>query len=64
MARYNLNLTPAMENGLQNSANDLGVSRAEVMRRALELYNHVIKSNTDTVAFTNAEGEKVNVIVR
>ena len=40
MKRYNLSLPPRLDRDLENVAEDLGTTKAEVLRRALLLFKH------------------------
>ena len=63
MTRYNVSLNPKMESDLTKTARTLELKKSEVMRRALELYHHVIDSDSNTVDITR-NGRAVSLIVR
>jgi|1185.fasta_scaffold566353_2 hypothetical protein len=59
--RYNLTLTPPVNSDLEATANLLGISKAEAIRRALLLMKHAVQA--DKVELTRGS-EKQTVLVR
>ena len=65
MPRYNLNLNRKMDADLVETAASLDVPKAEVFRRALELYKLVVDSGAKTISYENMnDGKTMTVIVR
>lgn len=64
MPRYNVTLGSQLDQGLAATADTLKINKSEVLRRALELYNHVIEAETKTISWEDKDGTKVKVIVR
>ncbi len=59
--RYSVTLSSKLDVDLVEISNDLGVSKAEVFRRALMLFKHA--SAVDKVELTNKD-EKQTVLLR
>lgn len=55
-ARYNVSLGPKLDAELEQVAAELDLSKAEVMRRALNLYVHAVKSKE--VKLVTDQGER------
>lgn len=59
MKRYNINLAPRLDRDLENIAEDMGVTKSEIVRRALVLFKHAaaadeikfIKGTEETMVF-------------
>lgn len=60
-ARYNVTLGSKLEAELESVAGELELSKAEVMRRALNLYTHAVKAKE--VKLVTETGER-SVIVK
>lgn len=59
--RYNVTLPTTVNDALQRAADELQVSKAEAIRRALMLFQHAV--DADKVELTKA-GEKQTVLVK
>jgi predicted transcriptional regulator len=59
--RYNVTLGPKLDQELDQVAEDLDITKAEVMRRALTLFKHAVKA--DEVKLVTA-GLEQNVLVK
>ncbi len=65
MARYNVTLNRRMERNLSDTSDELEIPKSEVMRRAIELYHHVVtESDSNSVEILNKDGQKVRLIIR
>jgi predicted DNA-binding protein len=60
-ARYNVTLPPQLDEDLKKLEENLGTSKAEILRRALVLYKHAVAA--DEVEFTRS-GKKQTVLVK
>jgi hypothetical protein len=59
--RYNLTLPVSLNRDLEVTAKELGISKAEAIRRALVLMKHAVQA--DEVEFTR-DGKKQTVLLR
>lgn len=58
--RFNVSIGQTMDNDIQSVANNLGITKAEVIRRAFILFKHASKA--EKVLLQTPEGEQVVLI--
>ena len=60
--RYNLTLPPTVNKDLEATARQLGITKAEAIRRALLLMKHAVQA--EKVELTSPSGEKQTVLIK
>ena len=66
MGRFTLTLPKRVEEAMNKMAEEEGISRAEIFRRALALYGYIHKETRDSkneVAITDEDGRVKKVLV-
>lgn len=60
--RYTISLSSDLDQDLTMAAVELGISKAEALRRALMLFRHAVKANK--IELTSMDGEKSIMLIK
>ncbi len=61
--RYNVTLGSNLDEGLSAVAKTMGITRSEVMRRALLLFKHAVKAEAVKLTIKNEDGQSIDQLV-